>query len=238
MTFLRRCTASAFAALLGLGAWSAGAQLLQPPPVRPDALMNAFTSEVSALLRQDLAAGRPSDVAQLVESRMLALFDFHRMTGIAVARNWRLASPQQQEALVTQFRTLLVRSYSGALADYRDQEFQYRPLRTAAGESAVLVRSFQRRPSAEVLTLDYEMENGASGWQVFDIKIAGVSLVMSYRESFAAVVRNRGIDGLIESLSDKNLQNRQNAAGAQAAQGAALAPVLMLYFGAARAQKD
>jgi len=238
MTFLRRCTASAFAALLGLGAWSAGAQLLQPPPVRPDALMNAFTSEVSALLRQDLAAGRPSDVAQLVESRMLALFDFHRMTGIAVARNWRLASPQQQGALVTQFRTLLVRSYSGAFADYRDQEFQYRPLRTAAGESAVLVRSFQRRPSAEVLTLDYEMENGASGWQVFDIKIAGVSLVMSYRESFAAVVRNRGIDGLIESLSDKNLQNRQNATGAQAAQGAALAPVLMLYFGAARAQKD
>jgi phospholipid transport system substrate-binding protein len=235
MSFLQRCTAPGFAALLGLGAWSAHAQLLEPPPVRPDVLMNAFTSEVSAILRQDLAAGRPSNVAQLVESRVLVLFDFHRMTGIAVARNWRLASPEQQGALVTQFTTLLVRSYSGALADYRDQEFQYRPLRIAAGESGVLVRSFQRRPGAEVLTLDYDMEDGAGGWQVFDIKIAGVSLVMSYREPFAAVVRNRGIDGLIESLSDKN---RQNAAGAQAAQAAALVPVLMLYFGAARAQKN
>jgi phospholipid transport system substrate-binding protein len=235
MTLLQRCTALGFAALLAVGAWSADAQLLPPPPVRPDALMSAFTSEVSAILRQDLAAGRPSNVAQLVESRVLALFDFHRMTGIAVARNWRLASPEQQEALVTQFTTLLVRSYSGALAGYRGLEFQYRPLRVAAGENAVLVRSFQRRPGAEALTLDYDMEDGAGGWKVFDIKVAGVSLVMSYRESFAAVVRNRGIDGLIESISDNN---RHNAAGAQAPQAASLATVLMIYFSAARAQKD
>ena len=235
MTFLQRCTAPGFAALLAVGAWSTEAQLLQPSPLRPDTLMNAVTSEVSAILRQDLAAGRPSNVAQLVESRMWPLLDFHRMTSIAVARNWRLASPEQQGALVTQFRTLLLRTYSAALADDRFQGFEYRPLRIVAGERGVLVRSFQRRPGAEALTLDYDMENGAGGWQVFDIKIAGVSLVMSYRESFAAVVRNRGIDGLIESLSDKN---RQHAAGAQAAQGTSLAPVLMMYLGAARAQKD
>jgi phospholipid transport system substrate-binding protein len=234
MTSLRRCFASAFAALLGLGAWGAEAQLLQPAAVRPDALMSVFTSEVSAILRQDLAAGRPSNVAQL-QSRALPLFDFHRMTGIAVARNWRLASPEQQEALVMQFTTLLVRSYSGALAGYRGLGFQYRPLRVAAGENAVLVRSFQRRPGAEALTLDYDMEDGAGGWKVFDIKVAGVSLVMSYRESFAAVVRSRGIDGLIESISDNN---RHNAAGAQAPQAASLATVLMIYFSAARAQKD
>lgn len=99
MTPLKRCMALALAAWLGLGAWSAGAQLLLPPPVRPDALVKAATSEVLAILQADLAAGRPSDVAQLAE-RVLPLFDFRRMTSLAVARDWRLASPQQQEALV------------------------------------------------------------------------------------------------------------------------------------------
>ena len=192
------------AVLLGLGGWSASAQLLQPPPVRPDALMNAVTSEVIAILKQDLAAGRPTAMAQLIEAKILPLFDFRRMTRIAVARNWRLASPEQQGALVAQFRALLVRTYSAALSGYRDQELQYRPLRAAAGDTEVLVRSFLKRPGAEPLTIDYDMENGLAGWKVFDVKIAGVSLVMNYRESFAAAVRDGGIDGLIESLADQN----------------------------------
>ena len=204
MTLRRKLLALGVATLLGLGGWSASAQLLQPPPVRPDALMNAVTSEVIAILKQDLAAGRPTEVAQLIEAKILPLFDFHRMTRIAVARNWRLASPEQQGALVAQFRTLLVRTYSAALSGYRDQELEYRPLRAAAGDTEVLVRSFLRRPGAEPLTIDYDMEDGLAGWKVFDVKIAGVSLVMNYRESFAAAVRNGGIDGLIESLAHKN----------------------------------
>ncbi|TAK83921.1 MAG: ABC transporter substrate-binding protein [Betaproteobacteria bacterium] len=196
--------ALALAALLGLGAWSASAQLLQPPPQRPDALMKAVTSEVIAIFKQDLAAGRPTEMAQLIETKILPLFDFHRMTRIAVARNWRLASPEQQGALVTQFQALLVRTYSAALSGYRDQELEYRPLRAAAGDTEVLVRSFLRQPGAEPLTIDYDMENGLAGWRVFDVKIAGVSLVMNYRESFAAAVRDGGIDGLIASLADKN----------------------------------
>jgi phospholipid transport system substrate-binding protein len=192
------------ATALGLGAWSAGAQLLQPPPVRPDALMNAVTSEVIAILKQDRAAGRPTEMAELIEAKILPLFDFQHMTRIAMARNWRLASPEQQAALVAQFRTLLVRTYSSALSGYRDQELAYRPLRAAAGDTEVLVRSFLRRPGAEPLTIDYDMENGVAGWKVFDVKIAGVSLVMNYRESFAAAVRDGGIDGLIESLAHKN----------------------------------
>jgi phospholipid transport system substrate-binding protein len=195
------------AALLGLGAWGAGAQLLQPPPERPDALMNAVTLEVIAVLKQDLAAGRPTDVAQLVEAKILPLFDFARMTQIALARNWRLASPEQQAALVTQFRTLLVRTYSSALSEYRDQELEYRPLRAAASDTEVLVRSFLRRPGMEPLTIDYDMENSVAGWKVFDLKIAGISLVMNYRETFAAEVRSGGIDGLIRTLSDKKRQS-------------------------------
>jgi phospholipid transport system substrate-binding protein len=204
MTLRRKLMVLGVAALLGLGGRSAGAQLLLPPPVRPDALMNAVTSEVIAILKQDLAAGQPTEMAQLIDAKILPLFDFHHMTRIAVARNWRLASPEQQGALVAQFRALLVRTYSAALSGYRDQELQYRPLRAAAGDTEVRVRSFLRRPGAEPLTIDYDMENGLAGWKVFDVKIAGVSLVMNYRESFAAAVRDGGIDGLIESLADKN----------------------------------
>jgi len=193
-----------FALVCALGALNASAQLLLPPPQRPDALMNAVTSEVIAILKKDLAAHRPTDVAQLVEGKILPLFDFHRMTSIAVARNWRLASPEQQVALVAEFRTLLVRTYSTSLSDYRDQEIEYRPLRAAAGDNDVLVRSFLRRPGAEPLTIDYDMENGVAGWKVFDVKVAGVSLVLNYRETFAAEVRAGGIDGLIKSLADKN----------------------------------
>ena len=135
MTSLKRCTAVLLACLLVPGGWSVHAQLVGPPPARPDVLMNAVTSAVIAILKQDFAAGRKTDVALLVESKILPLFDFQRMTSIAVGRDWRLASPQQQGALVTQFRTLLVRTYSASLAGYRNQEIRYRPLRAASGDT-------------------------------------------------------------------------------------------------------
>lgn len=191
--------------LIGLALTGAEAQqLLAPAPARPDALMRTLTEEVTAILRKDAAADQPTDIAQLVETRIVPVFDFQRMTSIAVARNWPLASAEQRAALVTQFRTLLVRTYSHALENYRSQEIIYRPLRAADGETEVLVRSFVRRPGAEALSIDYEMADGATGWKVYDVKVAGVSLVVTYRESFAATVRTDGIDGLIKLLSDKN----------------------------------
>jgi phospholipid transport system substrate-binding protein len=186
---------------------AASAQLLQPPRTPPDALMSAVTAEVIAVLKQDLAAGRPTDVARLLDTKVLALFDFRRMTRIAMGRDWRDASAEQQDALVAQFKALLVRTYSTALASYRGQEFEFRPPRAAPGKTEVVVRSLLRRPGAEAITIDYDMEDGLAGWQVFDIKIAGVSLVLNYREQFAAAIRGGGIDGLIRSLADKNRQN-------------------------------
>ena len=196
---------------LALGAWLlcagafAEAQLLAPAPVPPDAMMSALTAEVMGTLREDRAAGRDTDLAQLVEKRIVPVFDFPRMTVIALARNSRLAA---------EFQTLLVRTYSNALAEFRDQAIEYRPLRAAAGESEVTVRSLLRRPGAEPLTIDYDMADGAAGWRIYDVKIAGVSVVLAYRESFAATVRESGIDGLIRALEDKNRQNRSRAAGA------------------------
>jgi len=196
-----------FLAGLGLAASIAHAQLLLPPPARPDELMKAVTAEVIAILKQDLAAGERTDVARLVEEKILPLFDFQRMTSLAVARNWRGASPEQQGALVAEFRTLLVRTYSVSLSSYREQQIEYKPLRAAAaGDADVLVRSSVHRPGAEALTIDYDMENTPAGWKVYDVKVAGVSLVITYRETFAAEVRDGGIDGLIKALADKNRQ--------------------------------
>lgn len=196
---------AALLAALYLAAASAAALAQEAAAARPDALVEAVTSEVVSVLKQDRAAGRQTRLAELIELKVLPLFDFQRMTSIAMGRHWRDASPEQKVALAAAFKRLLVRTYASALAEYKDQEIVYRPLRAAAGESEVSVVSLVRRPGAEALSIDYAMERGASGWQVFDVKIAGVSLVLSYRQSFAAVIRERGIDGLIADLEAKTV---------------------------------
>jgi len=198
--------AAGLALSVGLAVWNADAQLLAPPPARPDAMVKAVTSEVTAVLKHDRAAGERTDIDRLVEKKILPLFDFQRMTSMAVARNWRDASPEQQSALVAEFRTLLVRTYSVSLSSYRDQEIDYKPLRAVAGDTEVLVMSSVRQPGAQAVTIDYAMEDTLAGWKVYDVKVAGVSLVITYRETFAATVRDGGIDGLIETLAGKNRQ--------------------------------
>jgi phospholipid transport system substrate-binding protein len=176
--------------------------------VAPDVMLKAVTSEVIAIIRQDkdIQAGDPAKVADLVETRILPLFDFTRMTQIAVARNWRLATPEQQKALTLEFKALLVRTYSTALSSYRDQVIEYKPLRLTPDATEVTVRSDVRQSGKERITIDYEMEKTSAGWKVYDVKIAGVSLVTTYRDAFAGKVRDSGIEGLIKSLSDKNRQ--------------------------------
>ena len=176
--------------------------------VAPDVLLKTVTSEVLAIIKQDgaIQAGNSAKVAELVETRILPHFDFARMTQIAVARNWRAASPEQQEALTSEFKTLLVRTYSTALSGYRDQVIEYKPLRAAPDATEVTVRSDVQQTGKERMTIDYDMEKMPTGWKVYDIKIAGVSLVTTYRDSFASRVREGGIEGLIKSLSDKNRQ--------------------------------
>jgi len=176
--------------------------------VAPDVLLKAVISEVIATIRQDkdIQAGNPAKVADLVETRILPHFDFSRMTQIAVARNWQLATPGQQEALTFEFKTLLVRTYSTALSSYRDQEIEYKPLRAAPGATEVTVKSEVRQAGRERVTIDYKMTKLSSGWKVYDIQLAGVSLVTTYRDTFASRVRDSGIEGLIKALSDKNRQ--------------------------------
>lgn len=174
----------------------------------PDALLSAATRVVTDTLKQDNGpqASSPAKIAELVESTILPLFDFRHMTRLAVARNWPLASPAQQGSLVTEFKTLLVRTYSTALAAYRDQVIEYRPLRIASGATDVTVKSTVSQPGTTRMSIDYDMEMTATGWKVYDIKIGGISLVTTYRASFAQTVRDLGLDGLIRTLAAKNQQ--------------------------------
>ncbi len=174
----------------------------------PDALLKAVTADVIVLIRQDkdIQAGNPAKVAEVVETRILPLFDFTRMTQLAVARNWRAASTEQQTSLTAEFRTLLVRTYSTALSSYRDQIIEFKPLRMAPGDAEVTVKSVVKQSGMDPLTIDYDMARTAAGWKVYDIKIDGISLITTYRETFSEKVRSEGVDGLIKSLADKNRQ--------------------------------
>jgi phospholipid transport system substrate-binding protein len=145
-------------------------------------------------------------VVALVEEKILPHFDFTRMTALAMGLNWRKATAEQKAQLTDQFRTLLVRTYSTALTKYRDQTIEYRPLRAQPGDTDVTVRSLIMQPGAEAITIDYSMEKTSASWKVYDVTVAGISLVTTYRDAFTQEVRKAGVDGLIKRLADKNRQ--------------------------------
>jgi phospholipid transport system substrate-binding protein len=172
----------------------------------PDALVKRVAEDVLSTIRsdKDLQAGNQAKVKQLIESKLAPHFDFARMTALAVGRNWRNANPEQQQQLTDQFRTLLVRTYSGALTGYRDNTMDYKPLRMNAGDTEVIVRTEVRRPGQAPVQIDYNMTKTPEGWKAYDVVVAGVSLVTNYRDEFNDIVRNSGIDGLIKALDTKN----------------------------------
>lgn len=174
----------------------------------PDTMLNAVTAEVMSILKQDsesVACMRVKAV-DLVETKVLPLFDFSRMAQIALARNWRFASAEQQATLIAEFKTSLLRTYTAALSNYRDRVIEFKRVRMSAGDTEVRVKSEVKQTGAERMRIDYDMELTPAGWKVYDIKVGGVSLITNYRESFADTVRDEGMDGLIKSLSDRNRQ--------------------------------
>lgn len=182
--------------------------LASVPEVAPDVLLSNATSVVTTGLtrNKNFQTSNPKEIVERVESAMLPLFDVRHMTQLAVARNWRRASPEQQNALIAEFSALLVRTYSMALMSQHDQVIGYRPLRIAPGETDVTVRSTVKQSGAERMTIDYDMEKTTTGWKVYDIRIAGISLITTYQSTFFQTVRDGGMDGLIQSLVTKNLR--------------------------------
>lgn len=181
--------------------------------VAPDQLVRNITQDVISVVRQDkdIQSGNARKIAELVDSKVLPHFNFQRMTQLAVAVNWRKASPEQQKALTQEFRTLLVRTYSSALSSYRDQAIDVKPLRARPEDTEVTVRSEVKQRGAQPVTIDYDMEKTSGGWKVFDVKVGGVSLITTYKEEFSNQVRDAGLDGLIKTLAGKNRQAESRA---------------------------
>jgi len=182
----------------------------------PDALVKRVTDEVLAIIKadKDLQSGNTRKIAELAEVKVLPHFDFMRMTRLAVGRNWQQATDAQKEALVKEFRTLLVRTYSTSLSAYRNQTIEVKPVKMAAGDKETTVRTAVVQPGGPSIPIDYAMEKTDSGWKVFDVVIDGASLVTTYRGSFNEQVQRGGIDGLVKTLADR-IRGPQPAAPAK-----------------------
>src|SRR5512140_465072 len=193
------------------------APLLPALEVEPNALLQATTLEVITAMKQerDQHGGQQKQIASLIETRVVPLFDFSRMTQLAVARNWRTATPGQQAALTAAFKSLLVRTYSSALASYRDQVIEFRSTHAVADATEVTVKSVVKQSGTAPLAMDYDMEKTPAGWKVYDITVAGISLVTSYRDSFSDMIRDGGVDGLIKVLEEQNRQDESRSAASK-----------------------
>ncbi len=174
--------------------------------IAPDALLRAVTVQVIDNLKQDqeLKPVDPVKIAAMVEKRIAPLFDFAHLTQLAMARYWPQATPEQQSLLTAEFKTLLLRTYSTALARYREELIVFKQLRAAPLENEVTVRSEVKRPGEDRMSLDYMMKKTPAGWKIYNVKFAGVCLVTNYRDIFAEKVRDGGVDGVIKFLADEN----------------------------------
>jgi phospholipid transport system substrate-binding protein len=200
------------AAAVAAGALASGA-LFASEPLAPDALARSVTEEVLAIVRadKDIQSGNQKKIYDLVDSKVVPHFNFVRMTQLAVGRNWREASADQQKRLVEEFRTLLVRTYTTAFTQYKNQTVEYRRPRMAPGDTDVVVQSMIKQPSGPPVAVDFSMEMTDAGWKVYNVKIEGVSMVENYRNTFNSEVQKSGIDGLIKSLAEKNRMLVQQA---------------------------
>jgi len=172
----------------------------------PDALVKRVTNEVLAIIKadKDLQSGNSRKIAELAEAKVLPHFDFTRMTRLAVGRNWQQANDAQKEQLVKEFRTMLVRTYSTSLTAYRNQTIEVKPVKMAAADKEVTVRTAVIQQGGPQIPIDYAMEKADSGWKVYDVVIDGASLVTTYRGTFNEQVQKGGIDGLVKTLVERN----------------------------------
>ena len=189
------------AAALTVGCVAAQAQALKAP----DVLIKEVSSDVIDAVKADksIQAGDVQKVIALVDSKVLPYFNFQRMTSLAVGKNWRQATPEQQKALQNEFKTLLVRTYAGALAQVKDQTVQLKPMRSSPEDNEVVVRT-EVRGKGDPIQLDYRLEKAADSWKIYDVNVLGVWLVENYRNSFAQEISTGGIDGLITKLAERN----------------------------------
>jgi phospholipid transport system substrate-binding protein len=201
---------SVFSALV---AFSSGASAQAVDVNSPDAMIKTVTGQVLDEIKHDpsIKSGDINKITQIVNQKILPYTDFRRTTQLAMGRAWRQASPQQQDQMVEQFKMLLIRTYSGALSQVRDQTVQFKPFRADPGATDVAVRSVVMN-NGQPVELDYRLYKTPQGWRVYDLNVAGAWLIQAYQQQFAEKINQGGVDGLLQFLTQRN---EQLAAGKQ-----------------------
>jgi phospholipid transport system substrate-binding protein len=174
----------------------------------PDALVLSVSTEVLDDIKADpaLRNGNFDKLQKLIDGKVAPYVDFDRMTRLSVGRGWRSATPEQQGALIREFRTYVLRTYSGALSRVTDHQVKLKPFKAQDSDKDVMVRTVVAPSVGDPIQLDYRMEKTDSGWKIYDVTILGVSMVETFRNAFASEVNQSGIDGLIKALADRNKQ--------------------------------
>jgi phospholipid transport system substrate-binding protein len=200
---LKRIVRFASSFTLGTLLMAAGAAQAQAPA--PDALIKQVSTDVLESVKADksIKSGDLQKIIALVDAKVMPHWNFQRTTSQAVGPNWRKATPEQQKRLQDEFKTLLVRTYSGALAQVSDQTVQIKPSRAQQDPNDVVVRT-EVRGQGDPIQLDYRLEKTDAGWKIYDVNVMGVWLVQNYRNSFAQEIGANGIDGLIAKLAERN----------------------------------
>lgn len=173
----------------------------------PDVLVKRVTKEVMEAARTDKAikSGDRQRIRQVVEEKILPHLDFERTTALTTGRHWREATPEQRKRLIDEYRALLMHTYAGAMSQINDQKLEYKPLRMSPDDTEAEVRFQVRMPRRdEPVQVSYRMVKKPDGWKIYDVNVLGVWLIETYKSSFAQIINNNGIDGLIASLAEKN----------------------------------
>ena len=181
----------------------------------PDALVKRVAEDMLQTIRSDkeLQAGNQAKVKQVIETKLVPHFDFVRMTSLAMGRNWRTATAEQQQQVQEQFKLLLIRTYSGALAQLKpDQQIQYPPFRADPADTDVVVKTVALN-NGQPVQIDYRLYKTSNGWKVYDLNVLGAWLIQTYQQQFNEKIQQSGVDGLIKFLTQRN---QELAAGKQA----------------------
>jgi phospholipid transport system substrate-binding protein len=185
-------------------ALAASAARAEPTP--PDQLVKQVMLDIQRIIIEDkdLQGGDRAKTIQVIEAMALPHFNYVGMTALAVGVSWRKATAEQKKRLAEEFRTLLVRTYASSLSAFGDQKFEFRPLRLKPEDTDVTVQVRVLQPGSQPVVVEYDMEKTAGGWKCYDVRVAGISLVVNYRTEFNSIVRDKGIDGLVGVLATKN----------------------------------
>ena len=197
---------------LGAAALSLGCAFAQAQATKsPETLIKEVSTDVLESVKADksIKEGDVSKVIALVDAKVMPYINFQRMTSSAVGRYWKQATPEQKKRLQEEFKILLVRTYSGALAQVQDQTVQIKPSRAGADDKEVVVKT-EVRGKGDSIQLDYRLEQLADGWKIYDVNVLGVWLVENYRNSFSQEIGANGIDGLISKLAERNAKDSKN----------------------------